>query len=581
MPFKTKIALAALAVATSGLLATNAFARPGPGFIAPANPNQPSIGQRMGNQPIDPTITGTWTPLVNGFPGGGLGPDTALVLTDGSVVMHQVCTPNWYRLIPDQFGSYINGSWSELAVGDNLPLAPMIGSGSAPDGYGPLFYASAVLPDGRLIVNGGEYENSTVACFGTADSTKGSLYNPNTNTWSAVPPPAGWTKIGDANSIVLGTNVITGGYEASSYMIGNCCDAGGPGQPGRQQAVATITPIPGTSVTWTITGAGKADPNSEEGWVLLPNGWLLTVDTQNGTHAERFNTPTNMWVSAGNTPVFLGNNLGLPIVPEMGPGVSIGFGVVVQFGANNHTAVFTLANGGSWTAGPDFPDSQEVADGPAALLPDGNILVQTSVGFNAPSLFWEFPASVLTPQNPVAGAPVPVNNPPCSDAVLTNVPAFKSRMLVLPNGQILWDAGEGFNCTSVYIPNAGDGSPNPTQRPAPHVATISSTTLFRGNTYSLTGSMFRGFSQGATYGDDAQMATNYPLIQITNNASGHVCWGRTHDWAFLTSTQFDVPPAATPASGWALVENPCDTGASTLVLITNGIASNPIAVTIN
>jgi hypothetical protein len=139
------------------------------------------------------------------------------------------------------------------------------------------------------------------------------------------------------------------------------------------------------------------------------------------------------------------------------------------------------------------------------------------------------------------------------------------------------------NCTSVYVPNAADGSPIPNQRPAPHVLTISSTTLFGGNSapYSLTGSMLNGFSQGATYGDDAQMATNYPLVQITNNSSGHVCYARTHDWVFQTSTRFDIPPATTPASGWALVENPCDTGASTLVVITNGIASNPIAVTIN
>jgi hypothetical protein len=175
------------------------------------------------------------------------------------------------------------------------------------------------------------------------------------------------------------------------------------------------------------------------------------------------------------------------------------------------------------------------------------------------------------------------DDPPCADATLTKVPAFKSRLLVLPTGQILWDAGEGFNCTSVYSPNPGDGAANPAQRPAPQIITISSTTLFRGNAvpYSLTGSMLRGFSQGATYGDDAQMATNYPLVQITNNTTHHVCYARTHDWAFLTSTQFDLPPAATPAPGWALVENPCDTGASTLVVITNGIPSNAIAVTIN
>jgi hypothetical protein len=508
--------------------------------------------------------------------------------------MHSICTPNWFRLVPDRFGSYIDGSWSELAIGDNLHIAPMIGSGNAPDGYGPLFYASAVLPDGRLIVNGGEYENSANGCNPSVDSPKGSLYNPQTNTWSAVPAPPGWTHIGDANSVIIGPNKITGNSVASSYVIGDCCDAN---PQGKQQAVATIAPIPGTGVTWTITGVGKADGNSEEGWTLLPNGMVLTVDTKNGTHAELFNPSTNSWGSAGNTPVFLGNNLGMPIVPEMGPAVLTGYGVVIQFGANSNTAVFTVPNifssSGSWAPGPSFPSPEEVADGPAALLPNGNVLVQTSIGFAAPSLFWE--AGGATSKNPSSGTLTGVANPPCNDAVETKVAAFQGRMLVLPTGQILWDAGEGVNCTSVYTPNTKDGSPFNEAQWSPRVTSISHSTLTRGHTYRLHGELLNGVSQGAMYGDDAQMATNYPMVRITNIATGHVCYARTHDYNVgvghlkragesadeddedreraESSTLFDIPPAVTPATGWALVENPCDPGPSTLVLVANGIPS--------
>jgi hypothetical protein len=566
---KTKIVVVALAVATAGLLATRA-----------AN----SV-----------TVSGTWTNLT-AFPGtGGNGPATALLLTDGSVVMIDICTPNWYRLIPDQFGHYTSGSWSAFAVGDNKPIAPMIGSGTTPDGYGPEFFASAVLPDGRLIVQGGEAENSannppTVsACPGTgspADSTKGSLYNPFTNTWSAVPPPAGWTQIGDSPSALLGTNSIN--FVAGSYMVGN-----GPqgGVQGSQYAVATIAPIPGTAVTWTIGSVGKADPNSEEGWTLLPNGQLLTVDVQNGTAAELFNPALNSWGSAGNTPVFLGQapppTPPCPCVAEMGPAVGIGFNMVVQIGASPNTAVYTFPNG--WTAGPaaagappgqSFPGGQGTVDGPASLLPNGNILAQTSVAFTAPSNFWEFGVDNVTPQTPGAGTLTQVNAPTCA----AGVAAYQGRMLLIPSGQILWDAGlggGGNTCVSIYVPNAGDGTFNNVMRPPPHIISISNTTLFRGNTYSLTGSMFNGFSQGAMYGDDGQMATNYPMVRITNNTTNHVCWGRTHNWSILTSAQFDVPPATTPAANWPLVENPCDPGASTLVVVTNGLVSNPIAVTMN
>jgi len=365
-------------------------------------------------------------------------------------------------------------------------------------------------------------------------------------------------------------------------MIADCCQIHGP--QGKQQAVATIAPIPTTTVTWTITGAGKADPNSEEGWTLLPNGEFLTVDTENGTHAEVFNPSTNFWSSAGNTPISLPNVIKAGDVPEIGPGVMTGYELVVQFGANSNTAVFTPSTH-AWTAGPTFPSSQEVADGPAALLPNGNIRVQTGVGYAAPSLFWEFGGETLA--HPGAGTLTPVANPPCNDVSMTKTSAFEGRMLVLPTGQILWDAGQGHkNCTSVYTPNSKDGSvvANANDEPLkwfPTLSNISTKKLVRGNTYTLQGTVFKGVSQGAMYGDDAQMATNYPMVRITNNATGHVCYGRTHDFSTGKSTQFDVPPAVTPAAGWALVENPCDTGPSTLVVLTNGLASKgSFAVTI-
>ena len=272
----------------------------------------------------------------------------------------------------------------------------------------------------------------------------------------------------------------------------------------------------------------------------------------------------------------------------MGPGVGIGFDMVVVVGAAPNTAVFTFPQ--SWTAGPagagappgqSFPGSSGTSDGPASLLPNGNVLIQqTSNGFMSPSSFWEFGVDNVTPRNPGAGTLTPVNNPSCASSVA----AYQSRMLLIPTGEVLWDAGlsgGGNTCVSVYTPNAGDGTFNNVMRPPPHIFTISATALTWGGTYTLTGSMLTGFSQGAMYGDDAQMATNYPMVRITNNSTNHMCWGRTHNWAILTSTQFDVPPSTTPGPNWPLVENPCDPGASTLVVVTNGLVSNPIAVTIN
>src|SRR5713226_6195592 len=84
--------------------------------------------------------TQSWQPLTNQ---PTFNASNALLLTDGTVMVQQIESPQWYRLTPDAFGSYVNGTWSQLAS-------------TSPD-YGPLYYASAVLGDGRVIVTGGEY----------------------------------------------------------------------------------------------------------------------------------------------------------------------------------------------------------------------------------------------------------------------------------------------------------------------------------------------------------------------------------------------------------------------------------------
>jgi hypothetical protein len=68
--------------------------------------------------------------------------------------------------------------------------------------------------------------------------------------------------------------------------------------------------------------------------------------------------------------------------------------------------------------------------------------------------------------------------------------------------------------------------------------------------------------------------TNFPLVRITNLKSGVVTYARTSNWSSVSiapgassSTDFSIPKS-TPA------------GASSLVVIANGIASSPVGVTI-
>jgi len=87
-------------------------------------------------------MSGTWQALKNQ---PSFCASTMLLLTDGTVLCQQENGRQWWRLTPDRFGSYVQGSWSSVA---SMEKARM-------------YYASAVLADGRVLVAGGEYNGGT------------------------------------------------------------------------------------------------------------------------------------------------------------------------------------------------------------------------------------------------------------------------------------------------------------------------------------------------------------------------------------------------------------------------------------
>jgi hypothetical protein len=202
-------------------------------------------------------------------------------------------------------------------------------------------------------------------------------------------------------------------------------------------------------------------------------------------------------------------------------------------------------------------EEYDSADGPGSVLPDGNVLFDVSACvYNTPTHFFVYNAGsdTLTQVPDVPNAP--------------NDSSYYTRMLALPNGQVLFN--DGGSQMEVYT--AG-GTPKPAW--APSITSLSSTTLAPGGTYSLSGRQLAGLDQGAAYGDDVQDSTNFPLVRITNSATGVVTYARTSNWTSVSvapgtrsSTQFTLPPG-TPA------------GSSTLVVVGNGIASPPSAVTVS
>lgn len=486
-------------------------------------------------------ISGTWQPLNHALCTDGqpcILADTPLLLTDGTVMVqakeraHASCGSQWFRLSPDISGSYVNGTWSQLA--------------SLPPGYSPHYYASAVLPDGRVIINGGELNDNGSGC-NYVWTNQGAIYDPVANMWKPVAPPSGWSTIGDAQSVVLADG---------RYMLANCCT--------KQQAILDATTL---SWTPTDTTGTKADSNDEEGWTLLPDGTVLTVDTNNPgdlTHAERYLPSSGSWISAGNTIVKLDDtNVNNSGSHEMGPQVLRPDGTVFAAGATGYTAIYqppgNINRTGSWTPGPSFPDvvgqgQYDVADGPAALLPDGSVLVAASPGvFRPPTHFFEFDGHSLTQ----------VAAPPNAQAFESS---YWSRLLVLPTGQVLFT--DTTTDIEIYTPVGTFKEPwRPTIEQGPF-------TLVHGQTYQVYGRLFNGRSQGGAYGDDYQGPTNYPLVRITNLATGHVFYCRTFNPSTMgvgnngrVFTNFTVPPDI-------------ELGDSQIEVVANGIPSRPKAASV-
>ena len=444
------------------------------------------------------------------------GAQLSFQLTDGTVLAQGNVGNDWWKLTPDNTGSYVNGTWTQMA--------------SLQSGYEPNAESSAVLADGRLVIIGGEYN------FGQFALTNlGAIYDPVANTWTPLAAPKTYPYIGDSPSLVLADG---------RFLLGRKLD----------KQMAALDP---KTLTWTILGhTGKKDFNAEEGWTLLPNGTVLTYDVKKSPNSEIYDPVKQKWRSAGST---VANLMSPPSEKsirypggiyhppgEVGPGLLLTNGTVfatgsLHAGANaGHTAIYTPgANGaiGTWKAGPDFPNGDNAGDDFAVLLPTGNALVEGNSG-----RLYEFNGSSFN-----------------SGSVSGN----GNSLMVLPTGEVLVGG------TFVY---RAAGSVNPAWAPTISQAPA---TVTRGSTYPITGTQFNGLSQAASFGDELQTATNYPLVRITNTATGHVFYTRTHDHSTM-----GVATGSTPVSTNFDVPTTMETGASSLVVVANGIPSKAVNVTV-
>jgi hypothetical protein len=418
--------------------------------------------------------------------------------------MNDYWSRRWLVLTPDASGSYLNGKWTRVANSNDDRL----------------YFASAVLPDGRVIVSGGEYSNS-----GGSESPRTEIYDPVQDTWTTLSPPSGWSNVGDAPSTVMADG---------RFFMGSIFD--------QRTAMFDYK-----TDSWTAAANVLNSSSTEETWILLPDGTVVSAECYNNPSAELYDPTQDLWIDLGLMPVNLVNG-GL----EIGPGMMLYTGEAFQLGATSHSARYKPASTpggvGTWVKGGRPPIINGVRpngdDAPASILPSGNVLCALADSWTPPVEFCEYDGTKF----------IRVSDPANNGGT-----PYDGRMLPLPTGEVLY----ANQTIYLYTP---DGSPDPAWRPT--ITSVASD-LLPGESYVLSGTQLNGLSTGNSYGDECGVATNYPLVRITNRATGHVVYCRAHDPSTMAiatgtatvSTHFQVP---------ATVE----TGESTLEVVANGIATD-------
>jgi fibronectin type 3 domain-containing protein len=374
-----------------------------------------------------------------------------------------------------------------------------------------LFYASQVLTNGNVFVCGGEY--------GTGRG-KGEVYNPLANIWTLTPLPG------------------IGYSDAESKMLPN-------GNVVLEHDVYNVA-----SNSWTAVNALRGQ--GEACWVKLADDSILTVDGGVNT-ASRFIPAQNKWISDTTCPV-----------PLYGYGFEEGAthllpnGKVFFIGGTVNTAIYTPSGStvpGTWAAGPTMvfgTNALGAVDAPSALMVNGKVLcaLGPTNGFNGPTSFYEYDYTT----NGFAQ----VNGP--TGVTYNNAP-FASSMLDLPDGNVLFIGGQGSTKVYVYTP---DGIALTNGMPV-----ISNITENVDGSYHLSGTGLNGTTGGASYGDDWQMDSNYPIIRMTNSVTGNVYYARTYGWnstgvatgSKAVTTEFSLP-------------NNLPAGTYSLVVTANGLSSD-------
>jgi len=411
--------------------------------------------------------------------------------------------------------SFSSNGWQRIlpdATG-HYDWAHPVAAASMADSRG--FFPSVVLRDGRVMVAGGEY--------GTGDHTA-EIYDPVANTWTSVPNTLG-AAFYDCSCVNLADGRVLFLANGSTHGF-------------------IYSPASGA---WTQT-SDNAFTFNEACACLLPGGAVFVVSPTSYPATAKYLPATDQWIAAAPAPS------GADAFDSGGEGTKVLLydGRVMAAGTTGKTGFYTpgaSTAAGSWTVGPTLPDNSKRQDAFMVVLNNGHVFLSADQGgHTGPTRFYDFDPSTNTfvDVSPQAGG-----LPGYSDPYMA---------LLLPTGEVLV-SGLG-----IYTPSVG--GPQAAWKPV-----VASVDALGGGQYRITGQQLNGLNEGAYYGDDAQMSSNYPLVRLTG-AGGAVSFART----FNFSTMSVATGPATVTADFTLPALP--DGTYQLEVVTNAVASSATSVQI-
>jgi hypothetical protein len=503
-----------------------------------------------------------------------------LLLTDGSVLVSGPANANqpqeWLRLLPDKGGHYVDGTW--MTIPDSI----------CPHGL----FASQMMTNGKLFIAGGENPGppspgKLAGCTGRIDTE---IFDPSVPVggmpWTAANPPTNLIDPGQPGDNLPGNTRAwcpSGGVQWFGDMISETLPDGSvlmaPVCPNKCGDTLIYHPNSGWDTnTFPLANTGGVNPTGyscsqqEDTWVKLQDGSILTADPpsppaaagspQTPQTSERFIPSQMAWVAEANLGFALyDTEFGWSGGGETGPAFTLPNGQAIFIGASPVIGTYNPATN-TWSQSNIAPNGPAPggaplvdADGPGAMMVTGNILLRLTYPptpyndgpyNNGPAPAFSYEYDPTQTQNATQGTFTEVPAPGARAPSMWTDNCPWSMMLDLPDGSVLRD-----DCNSpqlyVYTPSG-----TPLSNGQPQVQSVSPPVGTCSTCYLVAGTGFDGISEGASFGDDAQMATDFPIMQLTDG-SGNIAYARTYDWSSTSiapgaqgSTYFQVPAGFGP-----------------------------------